>query len=106
MDDPEWDPKDKTKVRQRAKVIYFFCRKLIKLALEGDTTALKMVMDRIEGTPTATVQFREIPEGEETPEQLAALNLSREKLAAMPESDAIALYRQTLTETGRTVGSA
>lgn len=106
MDDPDFDPKDKTQVKHRAKVVYWLCKKLIAMALAGDTAALKMVMDRVEGTAISTVQFREVPEGEETPELLAAAAITREKLKSMPESERLALYRQTLTETGRTLGSA
>lgn len=106
MDDPDFDKKDKKAIATRAKVVYFLCRKLIQLALEGDTSAIKMVMDRVEGTSISTVQFREIPEGDETPDMLAAVAITREKLKSMPESERLELYRQTLTETGRTLGSA
>jgi hypothetical protein len=106
MDDPDFDPKNKTAVRKRAKVIYFFCRKLIQLALAGDTTAIKMVMDRIEGTPISTVQFKDIPEGEETPEQAAAIVAARKKLDGMTEPELHALYKTSFTEATGTAGSA
>ncbi len=99
-----WDPKHPDK--KKTQVIVYFVDKLIQLALDGDTTAIKLVMDRIEGTAMQTVQFREIPEGEETPEMFAAMDVTRQKLAEMTEAERIALYRQTLTETGRTSGSA
>ena len=104
----DFDPKLATPedVRNRTKVIYKFCKKLISLALEGDTTAIKLVMDRIEGTAIATMQFRDIPEGEETPEQLAAMQLTRDKIASMTPDERIGLYRASLTEAGRTLGSA
>lgn len=106
IDDPDFDPKNKKAVRKRAKTVYFFCRKLIQLALAGDTTAIKLVMDRIEGTAISTVQFREIPDGEETPSQIQAMQLTREKIASMTPDERIGLYRSALTEAGRTVGSA
>lgn len=106
MDDPDFDKKDKERVRQRAKVVYFLCKKLIKMALAGDSTAIKLVMDRVEGTAINTTMYREIPDGAETPSQLQAMQLTRERIAAMTPDERIGLYRSALTEAGRTVGSA
>lgn len=96
MDDPDFDPKDKRAVAKRAKTIYFFCRKLIQCALQGDTTAIKMVMDRIEGTPISTVQFKDVPDGAETPEQLEAIEATREKIKDMSLDELDRLYRETV----------
>lgn len=99
IDDPDFDPKDKTKVKMRARAVYFFCRKLMTLALQGDTTCLKMIMDRIEGTPISTTIFKPSDDPDApTPEQSQALNITREKLAAMPYEEQLALYNATLND--------
>jgi hypothetical protein len=107
IDDPEFDPKDKSKVRARAKCVYFFCKKLISLALAGDTTALKMVMDRIEGTPIATNIFKATDDPDHvTPEQAGALRHTREQLQAMTPEQRLALYNATLSEQSEVRGEA
>lgn len=107
IDDPEYDPKDKTKVRARAKAVYFFCRKLMTLALQGDTTCLKLVMDRIEGTPISTTIFKPTDDPDNaTPEQAAALELTRRKLASMTLEQRLALYNSTLSSDSGVQGSA
>ena len=112
IDDPDFDPKDKAAVRKRAKVVYFFCKKLIKMALAGDSTCIKMVMDRVEGTAISTVMFKDIPDGAETPDQMEQIRATREKLATMTEDELDQLYAETvasqssLTEDTRTSGSA
>jgi hypothetical protein len=99
IDDPDFDPNDKTKVKMRAKAIYFFCRKLMTMALQGDVTCLKMVMDRIEGTPISTTIFKATDDPDNvTPEQSQALSVTREKLANMTYEQQLALYNSTLND--------
>lgn len=107
IDDPEFDPKDKTKVRARARAVYFFCRKLMTLALQGDTTCLKMVMDRIEGTPISTTIFKPTDDPDNlSPAQAEALSVTQQRLVAMTPEARMALYNATLSEDSGVQGSA
>lgn len=110
IDDPDFDPKNpknKQKVRLRAKRVYFFCLKLVNLALSGDIQALKMVMDRIEGSPISTTIFKPTDDPDAlTPDQNASLGITRAKLADMTSEQRIALYNSTLTDQSGVEGSA
>jgi hypothetical protein len=107
IEDPEFDPKDKTKVKARAKAVYFFCRKLLTMALQGDPVCLKMVMDRIEGTAISTMIFKPTDDPENfSAVQTSALGLTREKLAGMPYEEQLALYNSTLNDSHGTSASA
>jgi hypothetical protein len=82
----------------------FMVDTLVRLAMDGDTTCLRLVMDRIEGSAHQTMIFK--PMEEQTEDDSARLAITHEKLAAMNDEQRTALYRSTLAETGRTSGSA
>ncbi len=91
--DPKSNVKDK-KVRWMVKM-------LVKLALLGDTTCLKMVMDRVEGQATQAIAFTETPEHE-----AERMTYTRQQLEKMTPEQRNSLYLATLRETTRTHGSA
>jgi hypothetical protein len=85
--------------------IDFMVDTLVRLAMDGDTTCLRLVMDRVEGSAHQTMIFKPI---DEQPDEAEAgrLLLTRDKLAAMTDEERTALYRSSITEAGRTLGSA
>lgn len=100
------DPNDKSKVKARAKRVYFFCLTLVNSAIAGDSACLKMVMDRIEGTPISTMNLKMSDDPDNlTPEEVGALAATREKLKTMTREEKLALYNQ-LTSSSETRGEA
>lgn len=93
--------KEEQKISRRR--IDFMVDTLVKLAMDGDTVCLRLVMDRVEGSAHQTMIFKPM---EEQPDDSARLAITHEKLAAMTDEQRTALYRSTLAETGRTSGSA
>jgi hypothetical protein len=100
------DPNDKAKIKARAKRVYFFCLTLVNAAIAGDTAALKMVMDRIEGTPISTMNLKVTDDPDNiTPEEMGALAETREKLKTMTRDEKLELYNR-LTSSSETRGEA
>lgn len=107
IDDPNFDPKNKKDVRLKAKRVYFFCLTLVNAALAGDMQALKMVMDRIEGSAVSTTIFKATDDPENLNEdQKASLGITRAKLANMTPEERISLYNATLTDQSGVEGTA
>lgn len=98
-------PKAQRLIRKRLDIML---EALADMACRGDLQAIKLVFDRVEGLAVQTMQFKmsEVKDGEETPDQLAALALTQEKILQMTPDERIALYRSQITEASRTAGSA
>ena len=96
---------DKTKARIERRRIDFMVDTLVRLAMDGDTTCLRLVMDRVEGSAHQTMIFKPM---DERPDEAEAgrLQITHEKLVEMSDEQRISLYRTTLAEAGRTLGSA
>jgi hypothetical protein len=75
---------------------------LTRLALDGDTAALRMIMDRVEGSALQTMQFRPMTEQEETA-KLAAVH---EKIKGKSFDELAGLYREAISAGTPTLGSA
>jgi hypothetical protein len=98
--------KTKTPKEQRHKrrMIDWLVDVMITAALGGDATFMKMIVDRVEGTPHATMFFRPVDESEESEDTIVAV--TREKLAEMTPEARMALYNATLSNDSGVEGSA
>jgi len=101
------------KARLQRKRVDFVVDTLCTLAMNGDTTAIKMIMDRVEGLAIQTVQFRpqDLEDSAQTPEEAARITAVHAKIKDLPQDDLRALYHATIasatiTEGSRTQGSA
>lgn len=97
-------PEAKTPDEKRAKAetIYWINKRLIKNALDGDNVAIKMIMDRVEGTPVQSVQLVD-----NTPDAEAArLSKTAEHFNSLPEDEQAKLYQAAVLATQQPHGSA
>lgn len=107
IDDPETATKKGVKaLRVRAARVHFLVRKLCELAMEGDTTALKMIMDRVEGTAIQTVEFQGLEDSEKSAMEERRLAKVHEKVKEKSFDELAALYQETLSAGSPTRGSA
>lgn len=88
----EIDPKNPKKSKLRSIV-----DKLIQLALEGDTTAIREIMDRVEGRPVQAVALGK-------PEDFN-IQSEADKLSGNSEQELAQLYRQSISATESSEGS-
>jgi hypothetical protein len=99
IDEAKKNPK---KAQERAKRVHFLCDKMISMAIAGDTTCMKMIMDRVEGTPLQTVHFKD--------DSMASVDLpheyTKEELAKLPASELSKLYSQSILADKPAQGSA
>lgn len=92
------DPRSKTRSpTAKKKMVDWLVDVVIEKALEGDSTYMKMIFDRIEGTPHATMLFKPIDENAVQSDDMV-VTVTREKLASMTYEEQLALYNSTLND--------
>lgn len=83
--------------KKYAETVYWINKRLIRNALDGDNTAIKLIMDRVEGTPLQSVHLVD-----NTPEAAAAkLNTTVEQLATMTPDEQARIYQAAILATKR-----
>lgn len=98
------DPRDgATPAEKKMKLrrLDFLVDTMTKMALNGDVAMIKYVIDRIEGTPMQTMQFKPDVTKEEADaaNESKVLEVTFERLKEMPTQDVRALYRSKILET-------
>lgn len=71
--------------------VHWLCEKMITMAMDGDATCMRMIMDRVEGTPVQTVNFRDTRDDAEVPSAY-----TREHLSALKPDELSKVYAQSL----------
>jgi hypothetical protein len=91
-------PEAKTPEQKKifAERTHWLVVKMVKMALEGDTTCLRMVMERIEGTPTQTINYRDTKD-----DAVVRENYTEEELRRLPPDEFSKLYATSLLVDGK-----
>lgn len=102
-------PEAKTAAQKKtlATRAHWLAELMIKQAMAGDTTCMKMILDRVEGAITQIVPMRpEDYDPEVQAENAQRHNYTREELAKMTPNELSRLYRESLLEDQRAQGTA
>ena len=80
----------------------FLVDTMVTLAMNGDQTMIKYVIDRIEGTPIQSMMFKPMsPEEQDAygKDEQKSLEVSFKRLKEMKPADVTALYREAILKT-------
>lgn len=93
--------------RLMRKRVDFLVDTLCTLAMNGDTTAIKMIMDRVEGSATQTVAFKmaDLEEQTQTPQDLDRIRATHAKLSLMTTDELQSLYHATISSASLSASS-
>lgn len=83
----------------RLRRLDFLVDTMTRMALNGDTTMIKYIIDRIEGTPLQTMAFKPDAPPTDPAEEGKVIDVTFARLREMPVQEIRSMYRQKILET-------